>query len=61
MSIMNQSWLYVDLAVNSTLVILKITHISMGYAKFFEDNERITTERKYEREIIYSIVQNKIY
>lgn len=33
----------------------------MGYAKFFEDNERITTERKYEREIIYSIVQNKIY
>jgi len=33
----------------------------MGYAKFFEDNERITTDRKYEREIIDSNIKNVIY
>jgi len=33
----------------------------MGYAGFLEDNERITTDRKYEREIIDSTIQNVIY
>lgn len=33
----------------------------MGYAKYFEDNERITRERIYEREITELNVLNKIY
>ena len=33
----------------------------MGYAKFFEDNERITTDRKYELELFYSNINNVIY
>lgn len=33
----------------------------MGYAKYFEDNERIATERKYEREIVIASAPNKIY
>ena len=33
----------------------------MGFAKYFEDNERIIAERKYEREVVYPSAPKKIY
>lgn len=33
----------------------------MGYAKYYEDNERITIERNYEREIVIPFAPKKIY
>jgi hypothetical protein len=33
----------------------------MGYAKYFEDNEKITGGRKYEREIEYTLRAKEIY
>jgi hypothetical protein len=33
----------------------------MGFAKYFEDNEKITAERKYERTVVVSSALKKIY